>query len=105
MIKEEELVIGLGEMMNYPGVIYHNKVVHEKIDAFKDNVYLINTVHDSIVLDVHKSVIMEVASTLKKIMENGGEYLKESFDIEFDLPLKAEISVGPNWGELEKLDI
>ncbi len=36
ILKEEENVLGLGEMMNYPGVSFGNESVHEKLLGFKD---------------------------------------------------------------------
>lgn len=35
-LMEEESVLGLGEMMNYPGVFYGNQDVHEKLVSFKE---------------------------------------------------------------------
>lgn len=36
-LMHEESVLGLGEMMNYPGVFYGNKGVHEKLILFKEH--------------------------------------------------------------------
>ncbi len=35
-LKDRENVLGLGEMMNYPGVILGNKTVHDKLDMMSD---------------------------------------------------------------------
>jgi len=70
----------------------------------KEGIFIINTVHDSIILDVHKKWVGAVADIVKYEMEKGGDYLNETFDIGFDLPLRAEISWGPSWGrQTEKL--
>ena len=38
-------------------------------------------------------------------MEKAPQYLKEEFDMDFDLPLKVDVKMGKNWAEMEKLDI
>lgn len=77
----------------------------KKVKEWIGKVFLINTVHDSIILDVHKSIRKKVAAFVKKIMEKGGDYLNETFDIGFDLPLRAEITWGASWGQqTEKLN-
>ena len=49
-------------------------------------------------------VVQSAALMTKLIMEKGGEYLNDTFGIDFDLPLSAEITWGPSWGEqTEKL--
>jgi len=76
----------------------------KEVDNWKGKVFLINTVHDSIILDVHKDCIQPVSAVVKFIMEEGGDYLNETFDIGFDLPLRAEITWGDSWGnQTEKL--
>jgi hypothetical protein len=67
-------------------------------------VFLINTVHDSIILDVHKDKTTQTAFIMREEMEKGGDYLNETFNIGFDLPLRAEVTWGPSWGnQIEKL--
>ena len=67
---------------------------------------IINTVHDSIVFDCNdKIAAKEWAREAKRIMEDSPKYLKEVFDIDFDLPLNVGCDIGKNWGEMETLDI
>lgn len=55
----------------------------------------INTVHDAIYLDVHKSVLREVAESLKAIMESIPEGL-EHVGYNLTLPFPVEVTAGAN---------
>jgi DNA polymerase I-like protein with 3'-5' exonuclease and polymerase domains len=61
-----------------------------------DYVKLVNTVHDSIVLDVSNDYLKVGAKLLKTTMESAGEYLKNYFSIDFNVPLRADITYGSN---------
>jgi adenine deaminase len=37
-LKDEENILGLGEMMNFPGVILGEDIVHEKLSGFRDRI-------------------------------------------------------------------
>ena len=56
------------------------------------------TVHDNIVVNCRESHVDEVGALLKDCMERAA---KEA--IGWDFPFLAELSVGPNWGELHEL--
>lgn len=76
----------------------------ENTDAWKlQRVALIMTVHDSIVLDVHKDELYNVASLCKKVMEDAPNYMKAIFDITFPCKLSVGIEAGKNWQD--KVDI
>lgn len=64
-----------------------------------DKCLLINTVHDSVMFDVHKSVYIEAITTIKRVMESAPTYIKETFGFDFPLKLKVGLSCGPNWME------
>jgi DNA polymerase I-like protein with 3'-5' exonuclease and polymerase domains len=72
--------------------------------ALKNKCLLINTVHDSVLFDVHKSVLTESVNVIKQVMENAPTYIKETFKFNFPLPLKVGISYGPNWLEQTEVD-
>ncbi len=55
---------------------------------------MILTVHDELVCEVSKKEVEAFASAMKKVME--GVY-------ELDVPLIAEVAVGPNWRDTEKV--
>jgi len=57
---------------------------------------LLLTVHDELVFEVEEKKLKEVASQIKQAMENV---------VRLKVPLKVEIEVGNNWGELQKYEI
>lgn len=71
--------------------------------ALADKCLMINTVHDSIVFDVHRDVLDMAAVTIKDTLEKAPAYFEDTFKTPFTLPLKVELSAGPSWGELEDL--
>lgn len=67
---------------------------------------LMNTVHDSIIFDIHKSVLERALKLIKKIMLDVPRYMNEWFEgLGFDLPLDVEIKVGPNWLETQVVEV
>lgn len=70
-----------------------------------DTAKLIMTVHDSIVLDVHKDVLYNVASLAKQVMEDAPRYVNEFFNISFPCKLSVGISAGPNWQDIEEYKV
>ena len=65
----------------------------------KDKCLMINTVHDSVIFDVHYSVLEYACDEIKRIMESAPEIMKEVYGIDIELPLKVEVTAGPNWKE------
>jgi len=58
----------------------------------EDEVKLILQIHDELILEVKSAIIKEIAPQLKEIMEQV---------VALEVPLKTEITMGKNWGELE----
>ena len=99
------------QMKNYPvqGLATGDivpMIVGELLDVIKDDsslasrALLVNTVHDSIVLDVQAEVLEEAIETTIKVMESAPKLLRKNFGIDFNMPLPAEASYGRNWGEM-----
>ena len=68
-----------------------------------DKARLVNTIHDSIVVDCeneYTAQYMEIK--LKKIAESSPEFLRETFGIAFDLPLTVSTDTGTNWYEVDQ---
>jgi len=65
-----------------------------------DKCLTINTVHDSIIFDVHNSVLKESSVLIKETMEAAPEFMKETFGIVFDLELPVDVEAGLTWSEV-----
>ena len=62
-------------------------------NLLNDNIKLVCTVHDEIVLEVPKNEANTISKTLKKLMEEAGAfYIKK-------VPIIADVSIGANWAD------
>jgi len=65
---------------------------------------LINTVHDSVVADIHP----DEESIMIKVMREGSsnviKSLKEIYGIDFNVPLDTEIKIGYDWLDLKVVE-
>ena len=77
-------------------------VLQDKLNKLDMKSMLVNTVHDSIVIDYHPDEVHEVAAMCVDVMENIKEYSREYFPgIDYSwliCPLKADIEVGSHYG-------
>lgn len=71
--------------------------------VLKDACLMVMTVHDSIIFDCKNEVLDYAVKVIKRVLEDAPKYLKQFLDIDFNLPLKVEISYGPNWKEQKKI--
>jgi len=70
-------------------------------DLVDMGIHVVATVHDSIVADIPTGSINDVACAMKSVMESQVEKQLGWTDV----PFLVDISVGPNWGSLEELDL
>ena len=61
---------------------------------------LINTVHDSVILDAHPDEVHHVISIIKTGFSNIKDSLLKRYDCELNVPLDFEIKKGHNWLDL-----
>ena len=60
--------------------------------------FIVSTVHDSILMEVRKDCVKEVAALARGVMECPPPQLG------FNVPLKIDVAIGPSWGELEEVE-
>lgn len=66
----------------------------------------VNTVHDSLIFDVHPDLDIEILRDIKMILEELPREINYLWpDVGFDLPLKAGVEMGTSWGECKPVDI
>lgn len=66
---------------------------------------LVNTIHDSIILDVRGDSIAEAAVVVKTVMESAPELVKKHLGVTMDLPFNVDVEVGATWEELRTYHI
>ena len=77
----------------------------ENDQKYRGTVLMINTVHDSVVFDcMNEKLAKDFALEAQRIMEDAPRYLNEYFEIDFDMPLKVEAEIGPNWHDMKPYD-
>lgn len=71
---------------------------------FKDiDGLLINTVHDSIVFDCKKTEVDKIVNLTKLVFEQLPSNITRITGVDFNLPIKAEVSVGNNQKDLTEI--
>jgi len=64
---------------------------------------LVNTVHDSMVIDVHPDEVKKVLTIVDTINSNLNCVIKDAYDVEMNVPLLLEAKIGKNW--LDTVDV
>ena len=58
---------------------------------------IVNTVHDSIVIDVHPNEIQQVIDVINSVNDNMTDIINKQFNIKINVPLLLEAKIGKNW--------
>ena len=58
---------------------------------------VVNTVHDSIVIDVHPEEEKQVIFLIKSVDNDLCNLIQSKWDIKFNVPLKLDLKIGINW--------
>jgi DNA polymerase-1 len=58
---------------------------------------IVNTVHDSIVIDVHPDEESQVINVIQQTNEALPYLITQRWGVEFNVPLLLEAKIGPNW--------
>jgi DNA polymerase I-like protein with 3'-5' exonuclease and polymerase domains len=64
---------------------------------------IVNTVHDSIVIDVHPNEKEKVLRVIKAANDSLIKIVNRKWNIDFNLPLLLEAKIGDNW--LDTVDV
>jgi DNA polymerase I-like protein with 3'-5' exonuclease and polymerase domains len=68
---------------------------------------LVNTVHDSIIVDFDEEVCdnTSMVKIVDKCFTDIPANFKRLFGVDFNLPMRVECQVGPNWGNMEIVNV
>jgi len=71
----------------------------------KEDILLVNTVHDSIILDYDdtKHDTQELVTLVDTCFNDVPANFKKLFGVEFNLPMRVECEIGPNWKDMKKV--
>ena len=99
------------EMKNYPVQGFATadivpmilgKVLKNVMLQYTDKAYMINTVHDSILFDIHPQYVQGFIVTLSDELSKTAQHMKDIFDIDITVPLGFDIELGTSWGNKKK---
>lgn len=76
-------------------------IIGEEMERRKMASKLILQVHDELVADCHPREVDDVAHLFREVMVNINPYLEEMFGFTLEVPLAADVKVGPNWRDQE----
>ena len=72
-------------------LVYMDKLLKDKQSC------IVNTVHDSIVIDIHPNEIDEVIQVINDTNSNLKSLIDNKWNIDFNVPLLLEAKIGNNW--------
>src|SRR5687768_5596589 len=91
-------VQGLGaDIMSIARVSFKRRFDAEKVEGL-----VVNTIHDSIGCDVPSEELDHVAGLFHAVFDDLPSNFQRVFGVEFNLPLRCEVKVGPNMMEMEE---
>jgi len=64
---------------------------------------VVNSVHDSIVIDIHPDEVDQVLDVIGSVNGDLKEIIDNKFKINFNVPLLLEAKVGVNWLEQQEV--
>lgn len=72
-----------------------------------EGIKLVNTVHDSIIVDFDDKICdnISIVKLVDKCFTDIPANFKKMFGVEFNLPMRVECQVGPNWGNMEIVNV
>lgn len=102
------------EMKNYPVqgfatgdimALYRGRLYRRLVsDGLYERLLMINTVHDSVMLDVPTMEDVKLAYRVcKEVADALPALIEDLWGIEVDVPLKVECKYGPRWSDMTKL--
>lgn len=77
-------------------------IMLRKIAPYLSYILPINVVHDDQKYDCHPDYVDLCQQFIQEMVVELPTYISEKFNIDFNVPLNGEISVGDNWKDLEK---
>lgn len=105
------LTYNKSQIYNYPvqglsgGELLPLLMIQINMDVLNSGIQalIIETVHDSIVYDVHKKDVDRLLEICYNRVIGLRASISKLFGINWNVPLGAECKIGPNWGELREI--
>ena len=76
--------------------------IEKRLEDYKS--MLVNSVHDSVVLDVHPLEEATVLRIIDEVNKNLKSIVESHFDIDVNVPLLLEAKIGDNWLDVKDVN-
>lgn len=70
-----------------------------------EDIKLINTVHDSVLLDVRKESFDDCLDIIEYLFSNTDKIMEEAFNCDLNVPIRYSIEFGSNWSNMKRYNI
>lgn len=67
-----------------------------------EEVLLLSTIHDSILIDCRKKHVDKVVEMLYNIWSIIPEEFERQFGVKFNIPMRCEVKIGPDWANMQE---
>ena len=74
------------------------------VDFYGWKAFLVNTVHDCVWTDAHKSVAIKVAEDMKRIMQSIPEWYNTRYGMQINVPFPVDAEIGRNMMDLNHMN-
>ena len=75
--------------------------LHELLQPY--NSVVVNSVHDSMVVDIHPDEEQQVIDIIESLNDNINDLVEKTYNVKMNVPLLLEAKIGPNW--LDTVDV
>ena len=71
--------------------------LYNKLKTSKSKSLIINTVHDSVVVDIYPGEELQVANMMYDSMTQVSQKFEELYNVKWSVPLEVDLEIGNNW--------
>ena len=75
--------------------------MHKRLQSMQS--CLVNTVHDSMVIDIHPDEEQQVIDMVNDMNDGLADLVADVYGVQMNVPLLLEAKIGPNW--LDTVDV
>jgi DNA polymerase-1 len=108
--KRGELVWPRTQILNYPVqglgadvMAIIRVILYRLLKTHCPEALMVCTVHDSVLIDVPHEYTSKVVELCYQTFDQFPEFWKKVFNCEFNVPLRVEVQVGDNWGQMKEV--
>jgi DNA polymerase I-like protein with 3'-5' exonuclease and polymerase domains len=79
--------------------------LYNKLKTSKSKSLIINTVHDSVVVDIYPGEELQVANMMYDSMTQVSQKFEELYNVKWSVPLEVDLEIGNNWLNMKNYNL